>query len=98
MVITLPASHNFVSVKLNIVASTPEKRTKFLAFIGSQRLYGVAQSESTSEPVYDIRLPPGMTKVDFQAVAVLSNDLEADNTSGRGKEFERLTIFFRVLR
>jgi chromatin structure-remodeling complex subunit RSC4 len=98
-IINLPASHDLVSLRLQVIASTPQRQTKLVALIGVQNLHVSPQPDSTAaEPVYDVRLTPGVTKVDFQILALNSGDPPKLETSEIEKEYERLTLFFNLLR
>ncbi|KAL1982309.1 hypothetical protein VTN96DRAFT_1467 [Rasamsonia emersonii] len=99
LVINLPASHNFVSLRLQVAASTPQRQTKLVALIGTHNIHVAPQpNSSATEPVYDVRLTPGVTKVDFQMVAVHSRNSSNFGPFEVEKEYERLTLFFNLLR
>ncbi|KAL1961601.1 hypothetical protein VTN77DRAFT_1401 [Rasamsonia byssochlamydoides] len=99
LVINLPASHNFVSIRLQVVASTPQRQTKLVALLGTQNFHVAPQpNSSATEPVYDLRLTPGITKVDFQMVSVHFRGSSHPGSSELEKEYERLTLFFNLLR
>ncbi|CRG92211.1 Protein polybromo-1 [Talaromyces islandicus] len=97
-VVSLPASHNFLSLALQIAGSTAERRTRLIALAGPHRAPLAPQSHSAStEPVYDIKLSPGLTKIDFQIASQRSTDQDTTPAQEAKKEFERLTVFFRLL-
>ncbi|KAH8701158.1 putative polybromo-1 [Talaromyces proteolyticus] len=97
-VINLPVSHNLLSLSLKTVGNTPERRTRLVALAGPHRTPLAPQAYSVStNPIYDIRLSPGLTKIDFQIISQRLTDQEPGHTSEPKKEFERLTVFFRLL-
>lgn len=98
LVINLPASHNFVSLRLQVVGSIPQRQTKLVALIGTQNIHVAPQpNSSATEPVYDVLLTPGVTKVDFQMIAVHSRNTSSCGPFEVEKEYERLTLFFNLL-
>ncbi|EED15997.1 polybromo-1, putative [Talaromyces stipitatus ATCC 10500] len=103
-VVSIPTSQSFLSLSLSILPNTAQRRTKLVALFGPQRAPLAPLPQSTpSELGYDIRLPPGLTKLDFQMVSLRTRGHEAVNGNSHGngpdkKSFERLTVFFRVVR
>ncbi|KAL1972139.1 hypothetical protein VTN31DRAFT_7358 [Thermomyces dupontii] len=92
-VVNLPPSHDFISLQVELEPNSPTVRSKLVAFIGRQKLHPTIQSHAyPSRPAFDVRLSPGLTQVDFQLAAIRYLGTETE------KEFERLTVFFRVLR
>jgi hypothetical protein len=90
VVVNVPASQSFVSLSLSIAPNSAQRKTKLVALFGPQRAPISPLPHSTpSELGYDIRLAAGLTKIDFQV-------------RGAGQEgrdyFEKLTVFFRVIR
>lgn len=78
---------------MELAPNSPAVRSKLVAFIGRQKLHPTIQSHvHPSRPAFDVRLSPGLTQVDFQLAAIRYHGTEIE------KEFERLTVFFRVLR
>jgi chromatin structure-remodeling complex subunit RSC4 len=101
LVVNIPASQNFLSLSVKIAPNTAQKRTKFVALFGPQKVILAPQPHSfPTELFYDIRLPLGLTKVDFQmASSVQPTGQETTTIHPEDKrEFERLTVFFRLIR
>ncbi|OKL56705.1 hypothetical protein UA08_07846 [Talaromyces atroroseus] len=103
LVVNIPASQNFLSLSVKIAPSTAEKRTKFVALFGPQKVILAPQPHSLpNELFYDIRLPLGLTKVDFQMASSIRPTGQENTTTIHAaedtREFERLTVFFRLVR
>lgn len=97
-VVTLPASHNFLSLALEIASNTAERRTRLIALAGPHRTPLAPQAHSAStEPVYNVKLSTGLTKIDFQIASQRLTDQDETPAHDTKKEFERLTLFFRLL-
>ena len=96
--INLPSSHNFISLHPRLRSAGAQKQTKLVAFLGSQRLHETAQpSSNTNSPLYDIRLNPGVTKVDFEMIAAPFRGIPKLGPPGSDIEYERLTVYFNLL-
>lgn len=68
---------------------------KIVALTGMQRLHS---SGDATAPAYDIRLHPGMTKVDLEAIVGPAKGVPRTGPPGADVEYERVTIFFNLLR
>lgn len=93
--ISLPPSHRIVTVKPRVAASTTEKQIKLVANMGTHRLHS---SGDTSTLAYDIQLHPGTTKVDLEAIAGPPRGAPKTGPPGSEVDYERVTIFFNLLR
>ncbi|CAG7936089.1 unnamed protein product [Penicillium olsonii] len=92
--IHLPSSHNLLTLKPRLAASTSHRQVKVVALTGMQRLHS---SGDATTPVYDIRLHPGMTKVDLEAIAGPAKGVPRTGPPGADVEYERVTVFFNLL-
>ncbi|KAJ5242351.1 uncharacterized protein N7469_000678 [Penicillium citrinum] len=93
--ITLPPSHRILTVKPTLIASTAERQTKLVALMGTHRLHS---SGDASTLAYDIQLHPGTTKVDLEAIAGPPRGAPKTGPPGSDLDYERVTIFFNLLR
>ncbi|CAG8367313.1 unnamed protein product [Penicillium salamii] len=93
--IHLPPSHNLLTLKPRLAASTSQRQVKIVALTGMQRLHS---SGDATTPAYDIRLHPGMTKVDLEAIVGPAKGVPRTGPPGADVEYERVTIFFNLLR
>ncbi|KAJ5139116.1 Bromodomain [Penicillium bovifimosum] len=91
----LPPSHNLLTVRLRLAASTPDRQVKIVAFVGTQRLLPSGEATILS---YDIHLHPGMMKVDFEAIAGPARGIPKSIVPGSDIDYERVTLFFNLLR
>ncbi|KAJ5333283.1 hypothetical protein MYU51_014291 [Penicillium brevicompactum] len=94
LMIHLPSSHNLLTLKPRLAASTGQRQVKIVALTGMQRLQ---PSGDSSTPVYDIRLHPGMTKVDLEAIAGPARGVPRAGPPGADVQYERVTVFFNLL-
>lgn len=94
LMIHLPSSHNLLTLKPRLAASTGQRQVKIVALTGMQRLQ---PSGDASTPVYDIRLHPGMTKVDLEAIAGPAKGVPKTGPPGTDVQYERVTVFFNLL-
>ncbi|CAI7631209.1 unnamed protein product [Penicillium bialowiezense] len=94
LMIHLPSSHNLLTLKPRLAASTGQRQVKIVALTGMQRLQ---PSGNASTPVYDIRLHPGMTKVDLEAIAGPAKGVPKTGPPGTDVQYERVTVFFNLL-
>lgn len=108
VVVHVPASQSYLSLLLHILPNSIQRRTKLVALFGTQKTpLGPSPQSSPSELAYDIKLTSGLTKIDFQMVAARAAAHEG-GVNGNGvvhgggpqekKEFERLTVFLRMMR
>ncbi|KAJ5545332.1 Bromodomain [Penicillium sp. DV-2018c] len=91
----LPPSHNILTVRLRLAASTPNRQVRIVAFVGTQRLLPSGEATVLS---YDIHLHPGMVKVDFEAIAGPARGIPKSSVPGSDVDYERVTLFFNLLR
>ncbi|KAJ5825531.1 hypothetical protein N7474_002669 [Penicillium riverlandense] len=92
--INLPSSHNLLTVRPTLASSTPLRQIKLATLMGMQRLNPTSGEATTLN--YDIQLPPGMSKVDVEAIAGPARGVP--KTGGSEVDYERVSIFFNVLR
>ncbi|KAJ6145210.1 hypothetical protein N7470_009105 [Penicillium chermesinum] len=77
------------------VDGTTQRQIKLVAAVGMQRLHPV---EDTSALAYDIQLHPGTTKLDLEVIAGPARGTPKSGPPGSEVEYERVTIFFSLLR
>ena len=68
---------------------------KLVALVGMERLHS---SGDASAMAYDIQLHPGTTKVDLEAIAGPARGIPKSGPPGSDVDYERVTIFFNLLR
>ena len=93
--IHLPPSHHLLTVRPTLAAGTAQRQVKIVAMIGMQRLH---PSGDASTLAYDIELHPGTTKVDFEAISGPARGAPKSGPPGSEVDYERVTIFFSLLR
>ncbi|KAJ5088147.1 hypothetical protein N7456_011763 [Penicillium angulare] len=93
--IPLPPSYHLLTIKPTLTASTAQRQVKMIAQTGMQRLH---PSRDASTLAYDIQLHPGTTKVDLEAIAGPARGAPKSGPPGSEVDYERLTIFFNLLR
>lgn len=67
---------------------------KIVALTGMQRLNS---SGDATSPAYDIRLHPGITKVDLEAIAGPARGIPKSGPPGSDVDYERVTVFLNLL-
>lgn len=93
--ISLSPSQRILTVKPTLAASTAERQTKIVAHMGTHRLH---PSGDASTLAYDIQLHPGTTKIDLEAIAGPPRGAPKSGPPGSDVDYERVTIFFNLLR
>ncbi|KXG51146.1 Bromodomain [Penicillium griseofulvum] len=93
--IHLPPSHNILTVRPRLAPSTSQRQIKIVALMGMQRLHSSGDATTLS---YDIHLHPGMTKVDLEAIAGPARGVPKSGPPGSDVDYERVTLFFNLLR
>lgn len=93
--LSLPPSHNLLTVRPTVTAGNSQRQVKLVATVGMQRLH---PSGDTSGLAYDIQLHPGTTKVDLEAIAGPARGVPKSGPPGSDVDYERVTIFFNLLR
>ncbi|KAJ5986834.1 hypothetical protein N7451_011199 [Penicillium sp. IBT 35674x] len=93
--IPLPPSHHLLTVRPTLTASTAQRQVKVVALMGTQRLHATGDASTLA---YDIQLHPGTTKVDFEAIAGPARGAPKSGPPGSEVDYERVTIFFNLLR
>lgn len=91
----LPPSHSVLTVRPHLAASTSQRQVKIVALVGIQRLHSSGDAATLS---YDIHLHPGMTKVDLEAIAGPARGVPKSGPPGSDVDYERVTLFFNLLR
>lgn len=92
--IHLPPSHGLLTLRPRLAASTGQRQVKMVALTGTQRLHS---SGDPTMPEYDIRLHPGMTRVDLEAIAGPVKGVTRSGPPGSDVEYERVTVFLNLL-
>ncbi|KAJ5634899.1 hypothetical protein N7528_002741 [Penicillium herquei] len=72
--IPLAPSHSLLTVKPTLILGTVQRQVKMIAHMGMQRLHPTGD---VSTPAYDIQLHPGITRVDFEAIAGPARELRS---------------------
>ncbi|KAJ9192076.1 hypothetical protein DTO164E3_6741 [Paecilomyces variotii] len=98
--INLPSTHNYLLIRPTTVEETPQRQIKLVASVGSQKIPLPVHTRppGSSAPVYEVRLNRGVTRVDLEVVAGPSRTVSRNGPPGTDIEYERLTIFFHLLR
>lgn len=84
-----------LTIRATLAAVTPQRQIKVVALMGVQRLH---PSGEASGLAYDIQLHPGTTKVDLEAIAGPARGVRKSGPPGSDVDYERVTIFFNLLR
>ncbi|KAJ5806150.1 uncharacterized protein N7503_003752 [Penicillium pulvis] len=93
--IPLSPSHHLLTVRPTLTASTAQRQVKVVAMMGTQRLHATGDASTLA---YDIQLQPGTTKVDLEAIAGPARGAPKSGPPGSEVDYERVTIFFNLLR
>ncbi|KAJ5552920.1 hypothetical protein N7494_002298 [Penicillium frequentans] len=93
--ISLSPSHHLLTVRPTLTASTAQRQVKVVAMMGTQRLHATGDASTLA---YDIQLHPGTTKVDLEAIAGPARGAPKSGPPGSEVDYERITIFFNLLR
>ncbi|KAJ5204080.1 uncharacterized protein N7498_004959 [Penicillium cinerascens] len=93
--VSLPSSCNLLRVRPTLAAGTAQRQVKIVALIGMQRLH---PSGDASALAYDIQLDPGTTKVDLEAISGPARGVPKSGPPGSDVDYERVTVFFNLLR
>ncbi|KAJ6163529.1 hypothetical protein N7497_003508 [Penicillium chrysogenum] len=93
--IHLPPSHNILTVRPRLAASTSQRQVKIITLMGMQRLHSSGDGATLS---YDLHLHPGMTRVDLEAIAGPAKGVPKCGPPGSEIDYERVTLFFNLLR
>ncbi|KAJ5658076.1 uncharacterized protein N7484_001725 [Penicillium longicatenatum] len=72
-----------------------QRQVKVVALMGTQRLHATGDASTLA---YDIQLHPGTTKVDLEAIAGPARGAPKSGPPGSEVDYERVTIFFNLLR
>lgn len=84
-----------MTVRPTLATESNQRQIKLVALVGLQRLHPTGDSSTLA---YDIQLHPGTTKVDFEAIAGAARGIPKEGPPGSDVEYERVTIFFNLLR
>ncbi|CAI7593409.1 unnamed protein product [Penicillium crustosum] len=95
IIVHLPPSHSVLTVRPRLAASTSQRQVKIVALTGIQRLHSSGDAATLS---YDIHLHPGMTRVDLEAIAGPARGVPKSGPPGSEVDYERVTLFFNLLR
>lgn len=93
--VSLPSSCRLMRVRPTLAAGTAQRQVKIVALMGMQRLH---PSTDASALAYDIQLHPGTTKVDLEAISGPARGVPKSGPPGSDVDYERVTIFFNLLR
>ncbi|KAJ5728561.1 uncharacterized protein N7483_003069 [Penicillium malachiteum] len=93
--IPLPSSHTLLTVKPTLILGSVQRQVKMIAHMGMQHLHPTGEALT---PAYDIQLHPGITRVDFEAIAGPARGAPKSGPPGSEVDYERVTIFFNLLR
>ncbi|KAJ5753842.1 uncharacterized protein N7511_007995 [Penicillium nucicola] len=93
--VNLPASHSLLTVKPRLAASTTQRQVKIVALVGLQRLHSSGDANTLA---YDVQLHPGMTRIDLEAIVGPATGVPKSGPPGSDVDYERVTMFFNLLR
>ncbi|KAJ6120249.1 hypothetical protein N7523_004529 [Penicillium sp. IBT 18751x] len=93
--ISLPSWCHLMRVKPTLAVGTAQRQVKIVALMDMQRLH---PSGEASALAYDIQLYPGTTKVDLEAISGPARGVPKSGPPGSDVDYERVTIFFNLLR
>jgi hypothetical protein len=93
--VNLPASHNLLTVRPRLAASTAQRQVKIVALVGLQRLHA---SGDVNTLAYDVQLHPGMTRIDLEAIVGPATGVPKSGPPGSDVDYERVTMFLNLLR
>ncbi|KGO43723.1 Bromodomain [Penicillium expansum] len=94
IIVHLPPSHNVLTVRPRLAASTSQRQVKIVTLMGMERLHSSGDATTLS---YDIHLHPGMTRVDVEAIAAPARGVPKSGPPGSDIDYERVTLFFNLL-
>ncbi|KAJ5180378.1 hypothetical protein N7492_003588 [Penicillium capsulatum] len=92
--VTLPPAHHLLTVRPTLAAESNQRQVKLLALMGLHRLPPTGDASTLG---YDIQLQPGTTKIDLEAIAGETRGVSKEGP-GSDVDYERVTIFFNLLR
>ncbi|WEW58522.1 hypothetical protein PRK78_003990 [Emydomyces testavorans] len=99
--LSVPFSHNILYLRPTVVSSNLERQTQLTVTVGSQKIPSLGppvRSADFTIPRYELRLGPGVTKVDVEMYAAPGRglvNLAAPN--GPGVEYEAFTLYIHVM-
>jgi hypothetical protein len=93
--VNLPASHNLLTVRPRLAASTAQRQVKIVALVGLRRLHA---SGDVNTLAYDVQLHPGMTRIDLEAIVGPATGVPKSGPPGSDVDYERVTMFLNLLR
>lgn len=94
--VNLPRHQHSLTIAMDVAASTSQRQVKFVGSLGTQRLQ--MTSGDPTRPTFDIRLNPGMTKVDLEVIAGPARGVPKSGPPGTNVDYERVTLFLNLLR
>lgn len=79
-----------------MAAGSAQRPVRLVALLGAQRLH--PSSGDVTALSYDLQLHTGTTKVDLEAIAGSVRGVPKSGAPGSEVDYERVTIFFNLLR
>nr|KMM64239.1 hypothetical protein CPAG_00591 [Coccidioides posadasii RMSCC 3488] len=99
--LSVPFSHNLLYLRPTVISSNLERQTQLTVTVGSQKIPSIGppvRSTDFTIPKYELRLGPGVTKVDIEMHAAPGRGLVNLSTpNGPGVEYEAFTLYVHVM-
>lgn len=98
--VTLPSTHYYMQIIPTIAPSVLSRQHKLFVTAASTRLHPLPKNAQSgvdaSEPLFDVRLLPGVNRIEIELIAALPKGTKPIN--GQDVELEKITIFANLLR
>ncbi|KAI1977812.1 hypothetical protein LOZ53_002189 [Ophidiomyces ophidiicola] len=99
--LSVPFSHNHLFIKPTVVSSSLERQTQLTVTVGNQKIHATGspiRSADFTVPKYELRLGPGITKIDIEMYAAPGRGLaNLALPNGPNVEYEAFTLFLHVM-
>lgn len=101
VIISVPLSYNILYLRPTVVSSNLERQTQLTVTVGSQKISSQGppvRSADATIPKYELRLGPGITKIDIEMYAAPGRGLvNLATPNGPGVEYEAFSIYVHVM-
>ena len=98
--VNLPSTHYYMQIMPTIATSVLSRQHKLFVTAASTRLHPLPKQAGgtvdAAEPLFDVRLMPGVNKIEIELVAALPK--EAKPINDQKMEKEKVTIFANLLK
>lgn len=99
--VSVPFSYNFLYLRPTVVSSNLERQTQLTVTVGSQKIPSQGppvRSADFTIPKYELRLGPGITKIDIEMYAAPGRGLvNLATPNGPGVEYEAFSVYVHVM-